>query len=132
MAIDGFALDALPDLEANSTDRREPVGQFIGDHRTLLPSLYDRHAQAVFATAMQISRGSRDRPAEVVQETFLALWNRAEHFDPARGALPVWLQLRSPETGRSIACGPPANTNEPSPSRRSVVVGRTTGRPSSG
>jgi RNA polymerase sigma-70 factor (ECF subfamily) len=29
--------------------------------------------------------------AEVVQETFLALWNRAELFDPSRGELRAWL-----------------------------------------
>jgi RNA polymerase sigma-70 factor (ECF subfamily) len=28
---------------------------------------------------------------EVVQETFLALWNRAELFDPAAGSLAAWL-----------------------------------------
>jgi RNA polymerase sigma-70 factor (ECF subfamily) len=27
----------------------------------------------------------------VVQETFLALWNRAEQFDPSRGSLGAWL-----------------------------------------
>jgi RNA polymerase sigma-70 factor (ECF subfamily) len=38
-------------------------------------------------------RVSRDRSiaADVVQETFLTLWNRAELFDPARGTLPAWL-----------------------------------------
>jgi RNA polymerase sigma-70 factor (ECF subfamily) len=28
---------------------------------------------------------------EVVQETFLALWDRAEMFDPTLGSLPAWL-----------------------------------------
>lgn len=38
-------------------------------------------------------RVGRDRwiAAEIVQETFLTLWNRAELFDPSRGALPTWL-----------------------------------------
>ena len=56
-----------------------------------LAGLYDRHGTAVFGAAM---RASRDRwiAAEVVQETFLALWNRAELFDPSRGTLPAWLQ----------------------------------------
>jgi RNA polymerase sigma-70 factor (ECF subfamily) len=29
--------------------------------------------------------------AEVVEETFLALWNRAELYDSSRGRLPTWL-----------------------------------------
>ena len=55
-----------------------------------LARLYDRHGAAVFAEA---TRTSRDRwvAAEVVQETFLALWNRAELFDPSRGPLRAWL-----------------------------------------
>ena len=55
-----------------------------------LARLYDRHSPAVFAVA---TRTSRDRwvAAEVVQETFLALWNRAEVFDPSRGSLRAWL-----------------------------------------
>jgi RNA polymerase sigma-70 factor (ECF subfamily) len=55
-----------------------------------LARLYDRHAGAVFAEA---TRTSRDRwiAAEVVQETFLALWNRAELFDPSRGDVRAWL-----------------------------------------
>jgi RNA polymerase sigma-70 factor, ECF subfamily len=55
-----------------------------------LARLYDRHGPAVFAEA---TRTSRDRwaAAEVVQETFLALWNRAELFDPSRGPLRAWL-----------------------------------------
>ena len=66
------------------------VREMIAGSQDALASLYDRHANAVFAAAV---RTSRDRwiAAEVVQETFLALWNRAELFDPARGALHTWL-----------------------------------------
>ena len=55
-----------------------------------LASLYDRHADAVFAAAQRTSREG-GIAAEVVQETFLAVWNRAELFDPARGSLRSWL-----------------------------------------
>jgi RNA polymerase sigma-70 factor (ECF subfamily) len=55
-----------------------------------LATLYDRHGQAVFAAAMRTSQ-DRSIAAEVVQETFLVLWNRAESFDPSRGSLPTWL-----------------------------------------
>jgi RNA polymerase sigma-70 factor, ECF subfamily len=52
--------------------------------------LYDRHAEAVFASAMQTSR-DRWIAEEVVQETFLALWDRADQFDGSRGSLQGWL-----------------------------------------
>ena len=55
-----------------------------------LASLYDRHATAVFRLAMSVNR-DRGVAEEVVQETFLALWNRAELYDPALGSLVSWL-----------------------------------------
>jgi RNA polymerase sigma-70 factor, ECF subfamily len=55
-----------------------------------LESLYERHAPSIFATAVRAS-GDRAIAAEVVQDTFLALWNRAELFDPSRGTLHGWL-----------------------------------------
>ena len=66
------------------------MGQLIEGSEDALAGLYDRHAQAVFATALRVSR-DRGIAAEVVQDTFLTLWNRAELFDPSRGALPAWL-----------------------------------------
>lgn len=55
-----------------------------------LAALYDRHADAVFAVATRLTP-DRQVAEEVVQETFLALWNRAELFDPAAGSLAAWL-----------------------------------------
>ena len=55
-----------------------------------LASLYDRHARAVFRLALSVNR-DHGVAEEVVQETFLALWNRAELFDPALGSLASWL-----------------------------------------
>jgi RNA polymerase sigma-70 factor (ECF subfamily) len=55
-----------------------------------LASLYDRHGGAVYAAAHRTSRDGWIA-AEVVQETFLAVWNRAELFDPTRGTLRSWL-----------------------------------------
>jgi len=66
------------------------VRQMIGGSQEALAALYDRHSSTVFAAAMRAS-GDRWIAAEVVQETFLALWDRAELFDPSRGTLPAWL-----------------------------------------
>ena len=94
MEIDGAVTGALPD---STTDARtEPqsdadlVRRLIEGSQEALASLYDRHAQTVFAAALGTSR-DRWIAEEVVQETFLTLWNRAERFDPSRGALRAWL-----------------------------------------
>ena len=60
-----------------------------GSHDALA-ALYDRHADAVFASASRLT-SDRGMAEEVVQETFLALWDRAETFDPSVGSLAAWL-----------------------------------------
>ncbi len=56
-----------------------------------LASLYDRHADGIHAVALRMT-GDRQVAEEVVQETFLALWNRAELFDPGVASLGTWLR----------------------------------------
>ena len=90
MAADGIARDALPDPDTDTASDSRLVRQLIDGSQDALAGLYDRHAQAVFATALRVSR-DRGIAEEVVQETFLTLWNRAEMFDSSRGALPAWL-----------------------------------------
>ena len=60
-----------------------------GSHDALA-ALYDRHADAVFASASRLT-SDRGMAEDVVQETFLALWDRAETFDPSIGSLAAWL-----------------------------------------
>jgi RNA polymerase sigma-70 factor (ECF subfamily) len=81
--------DPLPG-EADPSSDAGLVGQVIAGSQDAFAVLYDRHADAVFAAAVRTSR-DRGIAAEVVQETFLALWNRAELYDPGRGALSSWL-----------------------------------------
>ena len=56
-----------------------------------LAALYDRHVDAIFATARRLT-SDRGAAEEVVQETFLALWDRAETFDPTMGSGGGWLR----------------------------------------
>src|SRR6187399_3403221 len=55
-----------------------------------LAALYDRHVNGIHAVALRLTN-DRQLAEEVVQETFLALWNRAELFDPRAGSLAAWL-----------------------------------------
>src|SRR3982751_4129215 len=66
------------------------VREVVTGSEDALATLYDRHADAVYAAACRLT-SDRQVAEEVVQETFLALWNRAELFDPSAGSLAAWI-----------------------------------------
>ena len=76
--------------EVRRTDDARLVRQVAQGSEDALAALYDRHIDGVHAAAMRMT-DDRGIAEEVVQETFLALWNRAELFDPAAGSLAAWL-----------------------------------------
>ena len=75
---------------SNRADEVVLVRAIAAGSEDALGALYDRHADGVFAAALRLS-SDRQLAEEVVQETFLALWNRAELYDPAAGSLEAWL-----------------------------------------
>ena len=106
------------------------VRQMIGGSQEALAALYDRHSSAVFAAAMRAS-GDRWIAAEVVQETFLALWDRAELFDRLAAVCPGgWRGSRAIEP--SIASGRLPVGSEPPPFPRLPVLEQTNSRSPSG
>ena len=66
------------------------VREVAAGSESALAALYDRHVDGVFAAAIRLTP-DRQVAEEVVQETFLALWNRAELFNPGAGSLAAWL-----------------------------------------
>jgi RNA polymerase sigma-70 factor (ECF subfamily) len=66
------------------------VRELVRGSETALSTLYDRYGEAIFASAYRLT-ADRGIAEEVVQETFLTLWNRAELFDPTAGSLAAWL-----------------------------------------
>jgi RNA polymerase sigma-70 factor, ECF subfamily len=69
-----------PDLAAR-IKRRDP--QAMAD-------LYDRYGRLAYSLILRIVR-DREMAEDLVQETFLRVWTRAQAFDSARGALGPWL-----------------------------------------
>lgn len=55
-----------------------------------LETLYDRHCRALFSLAVKML-DDHQAAEEVVQETFLKLWQRPDTFVPQRGRLLPWL-----------------------------------------
>src|SRR5450756_2442177 len=80
----------MPDERSAPTDEAVLVAAVAVGSEDALASLYDRHANSIFATAYRLT-GDRSGAEDVVQEVFLTLWNRAERFDPAVGSLAAWL-----------------------------------------
>lgn len=66
---------------AERLKRREPDA--LGD-------LYDRFGRLAYSVILAIVRDS-GTAEDLVQETFLRVWNRAQAFDAERGALGPWL-----------------------------------------
>jgi RNA polymerase sigma-70 factor (ECF subfamily) len=66
------------------------VREVAGGSFDALATLYDRHAAAVFAVATRLTT-DRGVAEEVVQDTFLALWDRADAYDVNAGTLGTWL-----------------------------------------
>lgn len=67
------------------------VRAVVDGSESALAALYDRHGSAIFALVLRLS-GDRATAEEVVQETFLVLWDRAERFDPGVASLATWLR----------------------------------------
>jgi RNA polymerase sigma-70 factor, ECF subfamily len=55
-----------------------------------LAELYDRYARPVYALILRVVRDAAIAE-DLVQETFLRVWNRVHGFDAVRGALAPWL-----------------------------------------
>jgi RNA polymerase sigma-70 factor, ECF subfamily len=58
--------------------------------RSALRAVYVRQSTRLFGIAMAILR-DRTLAADVLQDTFLKVWERARQFDPSRGTPEVWL-----------------------------------------
>jgi RNA polymerase sigma-70 factor (ECF subfamily) len=53
--------------------------------------LWDEHAGALLAFALQLTGGDRGTAEDVVQETVLRAWQHADALDPSRGPARPWL-----------------------------------------
>lgn len=84
-------------MERIGQDGRQPQDE-LSDERLVeritqqdlqaLAALYDRYAQTVYAVAVNVVGATEAE--DVVQDVFLRLWHRADHFDPRRGTFKGW------------------------------------------
>jgi RNA polymerase sigma factor (sigma-70 family) len=58
--------------------------------RVALGEVYDRHASAAMAVALRIV-ADREQAEDLVHDAFVAMWQKIDRFDPARGSLRSWI-----------------------------------------
>src|SRR5277367_5151013 len=56
----------------------------------VMPALYDRYGRLAYSLIYRVVRDA-GVAEDLVQETFLRVWNRAQSFDAERGALGPWI-----------------------------------------
>ena len=76
-------------LEPWADDADAMAAVAAGDQNALR-HLYERYGRLAHSIAYRIS-GDRATAEECTQDAFVALWRRAERFDPARGQVSTWL-----------------------------------------
>ena len=82
----------LPLLAAalDSKDDPDLIRRLQSRDPEAIAELYDRYGRIMYALIYRVVRNS-SVAEDLVQETFLRIWNRIHGFDPERGALGPWV-----------------------------------------
>lgn len=71
-------------------DDAEAMAAVAAGDQHALRHLYQRYGRLAHSVAYRIS-GDRATAEECTQDAFVALWKRADRFDPGRGQVSTWL-----------------------------------------
>lgn len=85
---------ATPADPWDSLDDNSLVAELRSGHEEALTVLFKRYDSAVFRTARRIL-GDTGEAEEIVQLTFLEMYQHIAEFDPARGSFLAWLLTRA-------------------------------------
>lgn len=66
------------------------IERIVARDASAVGDLYDRHSRLLYGLIHRILR-DRSEADEVLQEVFVAVWNRAESYDVALGSPAAWL-----------------------------------------
>ena len=82
----------LPLLAAvfDGKDEAEMVRRLQARDPNAMADLYDRYGRPVYALILRTVRNAA-AAEDLVQETFLRVWNRVQAFDPEKGSLGPWV-----------------------------------------
>ena len=63
----------------------------MADDDELIRALHAEHGDALFAHALRLCNGDRQRAEDLVQETLLRAWKHPDAMNPDRGSARAWL-----------------------------------------
>lgn len=85
-------MESMADSSAAGASDAGLVRAVAGGDERALAELYDRFAPVLLGLARRVLHDAEEAQ-EVVQETFLHVWNRAGSYDPERSSVSTWLAL---------------------------------------
>lgn len=71
-------------------DDKDLIARVARQDQSAFVALYDRYSSRIHTLILHMVN-DRMLAEEILQETFLRVWRRADQYDPARGSLLVWL-----------------------------------------
>ena len=75
-----------------SLDDKELVRRIVDRDADAIAELFDRYSGMLTALSLRILNDPADTE-EILQETFLQVWNQAGRYDPKRSSVSTWLVL---------------------------------------
>jgi RNA polymerase sigma-70 factor (ECF subfamily) len=113
-------LDAAGRVAADEADLLAAVA--AGDRGAPLEELYRRYAPRLYGLGLKLL-GDQGLAEELVQETFVRLWQQAGRFDPARGSVSAFLFAIARRIAVDLWRRPSSRPFEPPPAGGEVAAG---------
>jgi len=81
----------MPKVQAHNVDKEKLLieGLLRKDKRAL-ENLYDNYSAALLGVIMRIIK-NKDLAEEVLQDTYIKIWNKIDTYSPAKGRLYTWM-----------------------------------------
>lgn len=83
-------MTVVPDLTARISDLNQLLPKVAEGDRQALRAVYDRTAPRLFAILVRMVK-RREVAEDLLQDTFVTVWQKAYQFDPERGDGGAWL-----------------------------------------
>jgi DNA-directed RNA polymerase specialized sigma24 family protein len=87
---------------SEQTEEIDLIRRINARDQQALSAFYERFANLVYGLALRIVQNT-SLAEEIMQDTFLKVWNQAHRWDPERGSIVTWLMTITRYTGQLTA-----------------------------